>query len=195
YEIRYKIYKNMERSLELLREAGQEFGETIGPKPYTVTEEFMMDDADYVIVSMGSMTSNARLAVKTLRDKGDKVGLLKMVVFRPFPFKEVREALSGRNKVAVLDRNMSPGHSGVFSEEIRSALYHETKSPDIYGYIIGIGGRDVRVEDIVSVYEDMKVREKPEDILYAGLKGFPIGTGHTKYEIRPLQPQPKEVSR
>jgi pyruvate/2-oxoacid:ferredoxin oxidoreductase alpha subunit len=195
YEIRYKIYKNMERALDLLREAGQEFGEVIGPKPYAVTESFMMDDADHVIVSMGSMTSNARLAVKLLRDRGEKVGLLKMVAFRPFPFKEVREALSGRKKVAVLDRNMSPGHSGVFSEEIRSALYHEDKRPDIYGYIIGIGGRDVRVNDIIAVYEDMAKREQPENILYVGVKGLPTGPGHERYQIRPLEPQPKEAER
>ena len=195
YEIRYKIYKNMERALEILRETGQEFGKTIGPKPYAVTESFMMDDADHVIVSMGSMTSNARFAVKTLRDRGEKVGLLKMIAVRPFPFSEVRESLSGRKKVAVLDRNMSPGHSGVFSEEIRSALYHEKDRPDIYGYIIGIGGRDVRVNDLVAVYEDMLRREEPQEILYAGVKGLAIGPGHEKYEIRPLQPQPKEAER
>ncbi len=194
YEIRYKIYKNMERALEIMREAGEEFGEVIGPK-YSVTEGFMMDDAENIIVSMGSMTSNARLAVKLLRDRGEKVGLLKMVAFRPFPFKEVREALSGRRKVAVLDRNMSPGHSGVFSEEIRSALYHETRRPDIFGYIVGIGGRDVRVEDILALYDDMVKREEPSDILYVGLKGFPIGPGHERYEIKPLQPQPKEAER
>ena len=74
------------------------------------------------VVSAGAMTSNVRYAVRLLRERGIRVGLLRLVAFRPFPFDEVRRYLGGRAKVAVLDRNMSPGHSGIFAQEIRSAL-------------------------------------------------------------------------
>lgn len=192
FEMRYKMYKNMDRSLELLRESGREFGEVFGT-PYGVVETFMMDDADYVLVSMGAMTSNVRYAVNELRKKGEKVGMVKMVAFRPFPFKEVRELLRGRKKVAVLDRNMSPGHSGIFSEEIRSALYHEENRSPLYGYILGIGGRDIQVKNVLELYEDLKKREEPEDKIYLGVKGLPIGTGHENYEIQPIPELPKEA--
>ena len=111
YEIRYKMYEHMERAGGLLAEAGEEFGEVLG-FPYGPVEPYLLDDAEYVVVSAGAMTSNVRYAVRLLRERGIQVGLLRLVVFRPFPFDEVRRYLGGRAKVAVLDRNMSPGHSG-----------------------------------------------------------------------------------
>jgi pyruvate ferredoxin oxidoreductase alpha subunit len=102
-------------------------------------------DADVVLVTSGTVTSTARHVVNERRARGEKVGLLKVKMFRPFPTDALRLALSGVPRVAVLDRNISPGHGGIFAEELRSALYDlpEGRRPRLDGYVLGLGGRDV----------------------------------------------------
>jgi pyruvate/2-oxoacid:ferredoxin oxidoreductase alpha subunit len=174
YELRYKIFEAMDRAAGLLVEAGEEFGEMLG-RHYTPSEEYLLDDAEYVIVSAGALTSNVRQAVRDARALGIKVGLLRLVVFRPFPVEALRRALAGRKKVAVLDRNMGPGHSGIFAAEIRSALFGTPAAPPVFGYVVGLGGRDVRVETVLEVLDDVMVRDDPGMALFVGVKGLPIG--------------------
>jgi pyruvate/2-oxoacid:ferredoxin oxidoreductase alpha subunit len=193
YEIRFKMFEHMERAGRLLAEAGEEFGEALGFR-YGLVEPYLLDDAEYVLVSAGAMTSNVRYAVHLLRERGIKVGLLRLVAFRPFPFEEVRRYLGGRAKVAVLDRNMSPGHSGIFAQEIRSALSLGAPPTDVYGYILGIGGRDIRVETVLEVAEDLIAREQPERCLYVGVKGLPIGPARPDAVVRPLEPLDAEAA-
>jgi len=88
----------------------------------------------------------------------------------------------------VLDRNMSPGHSGVFAEEIRSALAGQADAPPVYGYVVGLGGRDVRVETVKEVVDDMTIREVPELALFVGVKGLPIGPVRLDSKINRLEP-------
>ena len=187
YELRYKIFESMERAGGLLTAAGEEFESVLGRR-YSPVEGYQLDDADLVIVSAGAMTSNVRQAVKELRDSGVKAGLLRLVAFRPFPVAEIRRLLAGRSKVAVLDRNMSPGHSGVFAEEIRSALAGQAGAPPVYGYVVGLGGRDVRVETVLEVADDVTTREVPELALYVGVKGLPIGPLRPDSRINRLEP-------
>ena len=189
FELRYKMYEAMERASGVLAAAGEEFGEVLGRR-YAPVEPFLMDDAEYVLVSAGSMTSNVRYAVTELRDRGLRVGLLRLVAFRPFPFAEVRRHLAGRTRVAVLDRNMSPGHSGIFAEEVRSALAG-TAGPEVLGYVVGIGGRDVRVDTVTDIVTDLIRREEPARTLFVGVKGMPIGPARTDHPIARLT---KEVA-
>lgn len=192
FELRYKIFESMERAGRLLTEAGEQFGDVLGHR-YAPVEEYLLEDADYVVVSAGAMTSNVRQAVRDLRRRGVKAGLLRLIAFRPFPVDEVRRLLAGRRKVAVLDRNMSPGHSGIFAEEIRSALYGRTGAPPVFGYIAGIGGRDVRVETVTEVVDDLVTRDEPHPALYVGVKGLPIGP--VRPDSRIHRPPPLEVAR
>jgi len=194
FEIRYKMYENMERAGPLLAEAGAEFGEVLG-FPYAAVDTYQLDDAEYVLVTAGAMSSNVRYAVKLLRERGIKVGMLRLVVFRPFPFEDVRRLLGGRAKVAVLDRNMSPGHSGIFAQEVRSALSQQAAPTDVYGYVLGIGGRDIRVETVIEVVEDLMAREQPERCLFVGVKGLPIGPARPEATVHPLEPLASEAGR
>jgi pyruvate/2-oxoacid:ferredoxin oxidoreductase alpha subunit len=187
FELRYKAYEAMDRARGLMDEAGREFGEALG-SAYGPVEEFMLDDAEYVFVSAGAMTSNVRYAVTQLRERGIKAGLLRLIAFRPFPFEPIREHLAGRTKVAVLDRNMSPGHSGIFASEIRAALAGLPGAPPIFGYVLGIGGRDIRVETVFEVADDLVTRDDPERALYVGVKGLPIGPTRPGTVITPLEP-------
>ena len=169
----------------------------MGGRAYDVVDPYMLDDADYVLISAGALSSNVRYAVKLLRERGERVGFLRLIALRPFPTPMIRELLAGRKKVAVIDRDLSPGRGGAIAQEVKSSLYGFRDAPPVYGYLIGLGGRDVQVEKILEVYEDLKRREEPEDILWADITGLPIGPGHKpeEVEIKPLPELPKEATQ
>jgi len=170
YELRYKIEEAIQDAKRIIVETGKEFGEMFG-REYGLTESYEMEDADVVLVASATIASTARVAVDELRDEGKKVGLLRVRVFRPFPSEEIRELLVGRKKVAVIDRNISFGHGGIFAQEIKSALYNSKNIPPLWSYIIGIGGRDVRVEDIKEIaMETIKGDEPKKDIIWKGVR-------------------------
>jgi pyruvate ferredoxin oxidoreductase alpha subunit len=123
------------------------FGRSYGP-----IESYRTEGAELVLLTSGTITSTARQVVNDLRDEGQKVGLVKVKMFRPFPTADLRNALAGVKDVAVLDRNISPGHSGIFAEETRAALYDlaPSRRPRIHGYIVGLGGRDVTPDTILD---------------------------------------------
>ena len=123
-------------------------------RAYKPIETYRADDADFVMLTMGSMGETAKIAVDELRAKGVKAGLLKLRLWRPFPFAELKAALRNVKKLIVTDRACSFGGPGgpVFSE-IKSAMYAETHRPFIYNFIIGLGGRDVQVKEFVGMFE------------------------------------------
>jgi pyruvate/2-oxoacid:ferredoxin oxidoreductase alpha subunit len=122
---------------------------------YGAVESYRAEDAELLLVTSGTVTSTARFVVDRRREAGEAIGLVKVKMFRPFPTGPLREALAGVERVAVLDRNISPGHSGIFAEETRAALYDlpPEDRPEIYGYIIGLGGRDVTPSVIDEVID------------------------------------------
>ncbi len=170
YELRYKIEEAIQDSKRLINETGKEFGELFG-REYGLVEKYKLDDAEIVLIASSTIASTARVAIDELQEEGKNVGLLRIRVFRPFPSEEIRELLVNRKKVAVIDRNISFGHGGIFAQEIKSALYNCKDKPPIWGYITGIGGRDVTVEHIKEIVNDTIKSEKPEqDILWKGVK-------------------------
>lgn len=170
YELRYKIEEAIQDSKRLINETGKEFGELFG-REYGLVEKYKLDDAEIVLIASSTIASTARVAIDELQEEGKKVGLLRVRVFRPFPSEEIRELLVDRKKVAVIDRNISFGHGGIFAQEIKSALYNCKDKPPIWGYITGIGGRDVTVEHIKEIVNDTIKSEKPEqDILWKGVR-------------------------
>jgi pyruvate ferredoxin oxidoreductase alpha subunit len=113
---------------------------------------------------MGSMGETAEIAIDELRAKGLAVGLVKLRLWRPFPFAEIREELKKAKKVLVTDRAVSfGGPGGPVCSEIKAALYNEAEKPTIYNYIIGLGGRDVTVADFISMIEKVNREEVDTD--------------------------------
>jgi len=169
-EMRYDIARAMDDALERFPEVENEYGRVFGRR-YGAMEPVMCGDADIVLLTSGTVTSTARLVVKSLRKKGEKAGLLKLKMFRPFPVEEVREVLKGAKKVAVIDRNFSFGASGIFAQELRAALCNLPKHPAVFGYIAGIGGRDITPALIEDVYWKTKKNKWPEkESIWMGLK-------------------------
>jgi pyruvate/2-oxoacid:ferredoxin oxidoreductase alpha subunit len=163
----YQKYKHMAQvSMDSVKEIAvrvdQEFREGFG-RSYGIVEPIMLEDAEVVLVTAGSITSTARVAVKDLRKRGKKVGLLKVRLFRPFPVEAVQVALSGKKKIAVIDRNISLGSGGIFCQELRAALVHSPEHPLTYSYLAGIGGTDVTPEVIEKIASDAIKRSEPFD--------------------------------
>ena len=163
----YRKYKHMaQTSMDSVKEVAvrvdHEFKATFG-RGYGIIEPVMMEDAEVVIVTAGSITSTVRVAVKALREQGHRVGLLKIRYFRPFPREAIQQALRGKKKIAVIDRNNSVGGGGIFCQELRAALVHSPDHPLTYSYIAGIGGTDVTPEVIQGIVFDAINRTGPVD--------------------------------
>ena len=171
-EFRWQVQRDMEKAKGIITAAHKEFEDAFG-RSYSQVEEYRTEDADIVIVMSGTVASTGRDAIDALRDRGEKVGMIKMKTLRPFPREDVIAAMKGRKKVAVIDRNFSPGSTGVWAEEIRNALYElpENERPLIYGYVAGLGGRDISTKTIEQVYHDTKESKKPDDVdIWIGVK-------------------------
>jgi 2-oxoisovalerate ferredoxin oxidoreductase alpha subunit len=166
YEFSYKMHQAQERAKTIIREVGKEFGEQFG-KEYGLTESYRCDDADLVLVNYGTIAGTAKDAVDRMRDRGLAVGILKIRYFRPFPNEEVRDILQKAKKVGVIDRAISYGHEGPFFSEVKAAMYG-LQTP-LYGFIAGLGGRDVSITDIESVVDIMQKKEAA-NLFWIGVK-------------------------
>jgi len=170
YELRYKIQKAHEEALPIIKDVDLEFEKYFGRK-YGVVEAYRCEDAKLILVTSGTITGTARVVVDEMRELGRKVGILKQKLFRPTPTEELRSVLYKAQKIAVIDRNISFGHSGVFAQEIKSTLYGLAGAPPIFDYIIGIGGRDVTPSDIREIIENTFKTEAPQEpIIWRGVR-------------------------
>ena len=168
-EMRYNIQTAMEQVPETYSGIADEF-ENIFGRQHNPAEAVQCEDAEIIFVTAGTTVSTCRQAVDRLRAQGENVGLLKLKMFRPFPVDFCRQVLSGKPKIAVVDRNCSFGASGIFAQELRAALYQAESPPQIFGYIAGLGGRDVTPETIEDIYRQTKNTNKaPAEDIWIGL--------------------------
>jgi len=175
YEHKRQQVEAMEKAHDVIVEVAGEYNERFG-RNYGYFEGYRMDDADVVVVAANSTAGTARTAVDDLRGEGVKAGLLKLRVFRPFPAKELAEALSGVEAVAVLDRSISFGsmdNAGPLYLELAAALALQGVHVPIADYVYGLGGRDIRPGEIEQVYrETLEMAEtgKPRGVTYLGVR-------------------------
>ena len=155
----------MKNAKKVILEVGKKFGDETG-RYYGFFESYKLEDADSAVVIIGSSAGTARATVDKLRAEGRKVGMLKVRVFRPFPFEEIAEALSGVKAVAVMDKAESfSAAGGPLFAETRSALYDLENRPKAINYVYGLGGRDFRVEDCEYIFDQL------DDIIATGKTG------------------------
>ncbi len=170
FELRYKLQKDMEKAPALIEETGREFEKLFG-RPMGLLDPYLCGDADLVFVTSGSAGSTARVAVDELRQEGIKAGNLRVKVLRPFPFERIRDIVGKAKRVAVVDRNISYGHHGIFYQEVKSALYGMDKTPPVFGYITGLGGRDITVEHFKEIAAHALSKDRAdEEIVWIGVK-------------------------
>jgi len=164
-EFRYANDQAIQRSKEKIREAGKEFQAKFGRDYSAFVEGYRLEDAETVLVALGSLCGTVKEAIDEMRAAGKKVGLLKIRVYRPFPGVEVAAALKGAKRIAVLDKNISLGSKGAVALEVKDALYGS--GIPVLDYIVGLGGRDIRKRDIARIVE---LTEKGEGDLFYGLR-------------------------
>ncbi len=168
-EMRRSIDLAMDQTAAVYEAVEEEFTAVFGRR-YGSIETVGCEDAEIILVTTGSATSTSRLVVDDLRQRGEKVGLMKLKRFRPFPTDEIRQALAPARKVAVLDRNFCFGVGGIFAQEIRAALCGLASTPVIFNYIAGLGGRDIPPALIESIYTTTKTSAAPaEKSIWVGL--------------------------
>ncbi|MDI6777946.1 MAG: pyruvate ferredoxin oxidoreductase [Patescibacteria group bacterium] len=167
FEFKRQQIEAMNRVMSEIGEIFGEFGKISG-RNYDVFEKYKLDDAEKAIVVAGSTAGTAKVAVDELREQGEKVGLLKIKLFRPFPYAQITEALKNAKSIAVLDRTVSFGSHAPLYSEIANSLYQIPNTRyQIQSYIYGLGGREIFKEDIKKVFkEDWNNKE----IKYIGLK-------------------------
>jgi pyruvate/2-oxoacid:ferredoxin oxidoreductase alpha subunit len=171
-ELRWQIQRDMEKAKRVIAEVHEDFAQYFG-RMYPQVEGYLAEDAEVLVVCTGTAASTARVAVETLRDEGERAGLVKIKTFRPFPGEEILAELKGKKKVAVIDRNFSPGAQGIWAQELRSVLcgLSDQERPMVYGYIAGIGGRDITVKTIKEIYDKTLRSHRPDDMdIWVGVK-------------------------
>jgi pyruvate ferredoxin oxidoreductase alpha subunit len=158
-------------SKKVILEVWDEWARLTG-RSYRPIESYRMEGAKTALLAMGAISEVSMEAVDRMRDKGKAVGLLKLRLWRPFPFDELEQAVSGVQSLIVIDRALSTGGPGgpVYSE-IRSALYGRSPRPEVVGFMAGFGGRDVPPEQIVEMVERASTREgKKEEFYMIGIR-------------------------
>src|SRR5712691_733593 len=164
-EIRRQTAAAMEQSPIVIREAHQEFEKIFGRSygnPFF--EEYETEGADIVLIGMGTLSTPVKVAIRQMRKEGKKVGLVRMRWFRPFAAEELAKSLSRFSAVGVIDKDLSfgsPHGGGVLATEVRTAMYESEKRPPVVGFICGLGGREVTVDDV----------RKMSDVVYKAADG------------------------
>jgi len=154
--------------------AWKEMGDIVG-RYYSPVETYQAEDAETVFLFMGSFGETVSLAVDELRAQGKSVGLVKLRLWRPFPFEEFREAVGGAKRIIVIDRAISyGGPGGPVASEIRSLLYGEENMPTVTNFLCGLAGRDVTADDFMAMYEETermaKGKVRQEDYIIYGVR-------------------------
>jgi len=155
FEHKRQEIEAMRNAKSVILDVAAQYQDKFG-RPYGLFEKYKMDDADCAIVAMGSTAGTSKVVVDDLRAKGLKAGLLKSRVFRPFPKEEIADALKDLKAIAVMDRSDSMnGQEGPLCLEVKAALFDKGISKTLLNYIYGLGGRDIKLEDIEGVYNNL----------------------------------------
>ncbi|MCL5963421.1 MAG: pyruvate ferredoxin oxidoreductase [Candidatus Thermoplasmatota archaeon] len=173
-EFRHQVTVAMEAANSVIFDIFSDFKKRFN-RNYDVVEPYRLDDAELIFVSMGAVSGTIKDAVDVLREQGKKAGLLRLVAFRPFPSQQIKKYLSMDVKIAVIDRNVTPGYDGsVLYAELRSILYDSDFKPEIIDFIAGLGGRDMTIDDFIKIYTlAMEMNADSNHIVWEQLK--PMG--------------------
>jgi pyruvate/2-oxoacid:ferredoxin oxidoreductase alpha subunit len=165
---RYKTHQAMEKAKTVCEEVDTQFQRAFG-RGYGLIQPYNCEDSDIILVTAGTIAGTSRMVADQYSGKGLKVGVLRIRLFRPFPKEGICEVLRNTKKVAVIDRDFSPGCGGILAQEIRSALQEAESSLPIYEFIAGLGGKDVTDDDVERIISHTNSTIKPEGSTWLGL--------------------------
>ncbi|MDH5481355.1 MAG: pyruvate ferredoxin oxidoreductase [Candidatus Bathyarchaeota archaeon] len=150
-EFRYMIQSAMENAKRIIPEIDREYGKIFGFEYGGLIEKYKCEDADLILLTMGTMGSDAKIAVDQLRKEGLKVGSARVRVFRPFPVEQIRKLSEQAQMLATIDRHISFGMEGFLATETKASIFSLKDPPLVAGFIAGLGGRDVTSKTIEEI--------------------------------------------
>ena len=156
-EIRKQNDEAMRRARGVIQQAYADYHRIFGRQggsPFV--EEYMTEDAEVILLGQGTLSMPVKVGVRKLRERGHKVGFVRVKWFRPFPTPEVQDALRRAKAVGVIDRDYSfgsPNYGGVLYNEVRSTLYDLERRPHVVSFICGLGGREVTLDSVTEMSE------------------------------------------
>lgn len=162
-EFRYMVHAAMEKAKAKIVEVAEEYRQQFGYYFGGLIEEYYSQDAEIILVAMGSMVATLKDAVDSLNNEGINIGLLKVRAYRPFPAAEVRKALAKAKIVAVLDKSLSSGHAGPLALDVKAAMYNAETHPIIFSLIAGLGGREVDLQTVREIVNQCRTAAKATD--------------------------------
>jgi len=166
-EMRYELQQDALAAKAVITEVAKDFQAAFGRWTGDMIDPYRCDDAKTIYVGMGTVVGTMKDWVDIRRERGEKIGVLKLRCYRPFPQDELREALSGAKRVVVLEKAISAGAYGIVPAEIRAALYGQPNAPQVHAAVTGLGGRDITFETLDEMYERAKAGETD---FFAGLR-------------------------
>jgi pyruvate ferredoxin oxidoreductase alpha subunit len=168
FEFKIKQEKRMQGAFEHYKNAADEYAK-ISQRQHDAIEKYFVDDAEYILIIAGSAAGTAKEAVDKMRKDGKKVGLLKIKLFRPFPYREIKEALENVKAVATCDRAMSFGaYPPIYSDIVNSLCQISNTDRQIQPYVYGLGGRDIFQSDVKKVFDDLINENISSEIKFIG---------------------------
>ncbi|MGA2368317.1 MAG: transketolase C-terminal domain-containing protein [Dehalococcoidia bacterium] len=168
-EARKALDESVRSSKKVILDTWKKYGDLTG-RYYNPVEKYKADGAETILVTMGSYSENAMIAIDDMQDDGKKIGLVRLRLWRPFPYEEIQEALSSAKNVVVLDRAISLGGPAPVCSEIRAALYTLDKKPQVVSVVGGLGGRDISPDNFKTLIDlamqKLKAGETQEIIMF-----------------------------
>jgi pyruvate ferredoxin oxidoreductase alpha subunit len=152
-EFHYMNHQAVLRARDKIESVAREFESAFGHYRGGLIDTYATEDAEVILVAMGSVIGTLREAVDVLRDEGVKVGLVKVRSFRPFPAEALRQAISHAGVVVVLDRALSFGYQGILATDVKTALYDALNRPLVLGLMAGFGGREVNLDTVREIVQ------------------------------------------
>jgi len=159
-EFRYKQFEAQHKSLDVIEKVARQFEQTFGRYYGGLLDSYQMDDAEVVIVTMGSVIGTIKDAIDAMRAEGKKVGLLKVRSYRPFPVQALRKALKNAAVIAVLEKDVAIGGEAGLVTDLKAAFYNSSIKTPIIGFTAGLGGRDITIKDIRKIVERAEAARK-----------------------------------
>jgi pyruvate/2-oxoacid:ferredoxin oxidoreductase alpha subunit len=166
-ELRYKLQDALEKAKDNIIAVGTQYSKLTGRDYGAMLWRYMADDAEVLLIGMGSIATEATVAVDQLREKGIKAGVVGLRVYRPFPRRAIQEALKNARALIVLEKDISYGYEGALCSDIKAALYGTGIAAPLHNYIAGLGGRDVKAREIFEAVQTSLQEMKNKD---AGFK-------------------------
>ncbi len=152
-EIRYKLQEALEKARDVIVSTGMKYSKLTGRDYSGMLWHYKTDDAEVILTGMGSIATEATVAVDELRLAGIKAGVVGVRVFRPFPRTAIQQALKNAHAIIVLEKDISYGYEGALCSDIKAALYGTGINPPLHNFIAGLGGRDVKAREIFEAVQ------------------------------------------